>query len=129
MKIGKETQAQARRLIRLCLDEHGLLQEDTVRQIASAIAERRPRGYMALLSAFTELVRLQKQKHSAVITSAVPLTPDEQQAIRSKLDARHEGLDYSWKVDPALIAGFTVRVADDFTDASVRSRIEQLSRI
>ncbi len=127
MKVTKENQAQARRLIRLCIGADGLLQEDTVRLVANTIADRRPRGFLGLLSAFTELVRLEKQKHSATITSAVPLSAGEQQAIRAKLDARCAGLDYTWQVDPALIAGITVRVADDVTDASVRRRIEQLT--
>ena len=129
MKITKEVQAQARQLMRLCLGENGLLLEDRVRLVAARLQESRPRNYLALLSAFTELVRLQQARHTATITSAVPLTPGEQAAIRAKLDARTPGLQYAWQVDPALIAGMIVRVGDEVTDASVRSRIERLSRI
>lgn len=129
MKITKEVQAQARQLMRLCLGENGLLLEDRVRLVAARLQESRPRNYLALLSAFTELVRLEQARHTATITSAVPLTPGEQAAIRAKLDARTPGLQYEWLVNPALIAGMIVRVGDEVTDASVRSRIERLSRI
>lgn len=129
MKISKEVQAQARRLVRLCLGEDGLLQEDRVRLVAARLQQEKPRNYLALLTAFTDLIRLEQARRTATITSAVPLTPEEQAAIRAKLDARTAGLQYKWLVDPALIAGMTVRVGDEVTDASVRSRIERLSRI
>lgn len=129
MKITKEVQAQARRLMRLCLGENGLLQEDTVRLVAARLQAENPRNYIPLLTAFTELIRLEQARHTATITSAIPLTADEQAQIRAKLEARTPGLQYIWQVEPALIAGLTVRVGDEVTDASVRSRIERLSRI
>lgn len=129
MKITKEVQAQARRLMRLCVDANGVLQEDKVRLIATSIAERKPRNYVPLLSAYTELVRLAQAKNTATITSAIPLTDAEQADIRTRLDAQHKGLSYEWLVDPTLIAGITVKVGDNITDASVRTRIERLSHI
>lgn len=129
MKITKEVQAQARRLMRLCVDADGVLQEDKVRLIAESIAERKPRNYVALLAAFAELVRLALAKNTATITSAIPLTDAEQTEIRTRLDARHKGLNYQWLVDSSLIAGMTVKVGDNITDASVRTRIERLSHI
>lgn len=128
MKISKEVQAQARRLMRLCIGADGLMNEDTVRQVASKIAAEKPRNYLALLTAFTELVRLERAAHTATITSAVPLTEAEQAAISARLNARQAGLNYEWKVDSSLIAGLTVKVGDNVTDASVRTRIENLTK-
>ena len=115
--------------MRLCVDADGVLQEDKVRLIATSIAERKPRNYVPLLSAYTELVRLAQAKNTATITSAIPLTDAEQADIRTRLDAQHKGLSYEWLVDPTLIAGITVKVGDNITDASVRTRIERLSHI
>lgn len=129
MKITKDVQAQARRLMRLCINTQGLLDEDAVRQVANTITEKKPRNYIPLLAAFTELVRLQQAQHTATITSAVPLSPAEQADIRTKLDARTPGLHYRWEVDPELIAGLTVQVGDQVTDASVKSRIERISHL
>ncbi len=128
MKISKEVQAQARRLMRLCIGADGLMNEATVRLVADKIAADKPRNYLALLSAFTELVRLERAAHTATITSAVPLTAEEQAAITAKLNAREAGLNYEWKVDSSLIAGLTVKVGDNVTDASIRTRIEQLTK-
>jgi F-type H+-transporting ATPase subunit delta len=128
MKISKEVQAQARRLMRLCIGADGLMNEATVRQVADKIAADKPRNYLALLTAFTELVRLERAAHTATITSAVPLTAEEQAAITAKLNARQSGLSYEWQVDSSLIAGLTVKVGDNVTDASIRTRIEQLTK-
>ena len=128
MKISKEVQAQARRLMRLCIGADGLMNEATVRLVADKIAADKPRNYLALLTAFTELVRLERAAHTATITSAVPLTAEEQAAITAKLNARESGLNYEWKVDSSLIAGLTVKVGDNVTDASIRTRIEQLTK-
>ena len=128
MKISKEVQAQARRLMRLCIGADGLMNEATVRLVADKIAAEKPRNYLALLTAFTELVRLEQAAHTATITSAVPLTAEEQAAITAKLNARQAGLSYEWQVDSSLIAGLTVKVGDNVTDASIRTRIEQLTK-
>lgn len=128
MKISKEVQAQARRLMRLCIGADGLMDEAIVRQVADKVAAEKPRNYLALLTAFTELVRLERAAHTATITSAVPLTEAEQTAIQAKLNARQAGLNYEWQVDSSLIAGLTVKVGDNVTDASVRTRIEQLTK-
>ena len=128
MKISKEVQAQARRLMRLCIGADGLMNEATVRMVADKIAADKPRNYLALLTAFTELVRLERAAHTATITSAVPLTAGEQAAITAKLNARQAGLSYEWQVDSSLIAGLTVKVGDNVTDASIRTRIEQLTK-
>ena len=128
MKISKEVQAQARRLMRLCIGADGLMNKATVRLVADKIAADKPRNYLALLTAFTELVRLERAAHTATITSAVPLTAGEQAAITAKLNARQAGLSYEWQVDSSLIAGLTVKVGDNVTDASIRTRIEQLTK-
>lgn len=127
MKITKEAQAQARRLMRLCISPDGLLQEDTVRRVANTIETEKPRNYLGILAALTELVRLEVARHTATITSAIPLTDTEKQAIQSKLNAKKPGLNYVWQVDKELIGGIIVKVGDDVTDASIRSRIHRLS--
>ena len=129
MKITKEAQAQARRLMRLCMGADGRLQEDNVRRVATTLCTEKPRNYLAILKSFTDMVRVEVQRHTATITTARPVLETEKAAIRAKLDARHPGLHYEWLTDPNLIAGMTVKVGDNVTDASVRSRIERLEKL
>ena len=95
MKITKDIQAQARRLMRLCMSAEGLLIEENVRKVADGITAAKPRNYIALLTAFTNLVRLEQESRTATVTSAVPLSDSEKNAICARLNARKPGLIYS----------------------------------
>lgn len=129
MKITKDVQADARRLMKLCLNEDGSMNEQNMRQVIATITQRQPRNYLALLCALRELVRLYELRNTATITSAVELSPEQKQAIVAKLSARHAGLQFCWQIDPSLIAGMMVQIGDDLTDASVKSRIERIAQI
>lgn len=129
MKITRDTQTMARRLLRWCMPG-GMLDEGRVRKVSELMGRGRHRNRLPLLVAFTRLVALQLAKRSASIRSAVELTDAEKAAIAAKLEARYgRGLIYSWQTDPALIAGIRVRVSDDVTDGSVRARIARLEQI
>jgi F-type H+-transporting ATPase subunit delta len=63
----------------------------------------------------------------AHITSAVPLTPDEQDRLRARLVARFgPNLEFQFRVDPEILGGVVIRVGDKLIDDSVRGRIEAL---
>ncbi len=129
MKITKDTQARARRLLRLCLDEQSILQEDTVRLISARLLASKPRNYLPLLQAFTDLVKIEISKRTAVIRSAIELTASEKENIMQRLNQRKAGLRFDWQIDRSLIGGFVVQVGDDRSDASLRSRIERLATL
>ncbi len=129
MKISKDIQARARRLLRLCLDEQSILQEDTVRRISARLLQSKPRNYIPLLRAFTDLIKIEVRKRTAFVRSAIALTDGEKQDIMERLNLRQAGLNYQWEIDPSLLAGFVIQVGDDRTDASVRSRIERLAQL
>ncbi len=129
MKISKDVQGSARRLLRLCLQPDGRLDHNLVRRVSQEISQRKPRNYIALLISFCDFVRLEEKRHTAIIRSAIELTESEKIAIMAKLSAKHVGLSYQWDIEPSLLAGFTIQIADDVIDASVKSRIERLSCI
>jgi F-type H+-transporting ATPase subunit delta len=81
----------------------------------------------AVAAEFSRLLNLKRGIVSAVVTSALPLTPDEDRAIRAKV-AQMTGttVDIQTREDPALIGGLTVRIGDRLIDASVRGRLERL---
>jgi F-type H+-transporting ATPase subunit delta len=63
----------------------------------------------------------------AVVTSAAPLTPDEESAIRQRVETMAgAAVELRTEVDPSLIGGLTVQVRDRLLDASVRGRLERL---
>jgi F-type H+-transporting ATPase subunit b len=59
---------------------------------------------------------------SAVVTSALPLSNDEQAAVKSSVSAK----DYSFKVDPSILGGLVIKVDEKILDASVAGKLEGL---
>ena len=63
----------------------------------------------------------------ATATSAVPLGPDEIQALTDRLEQMTGGpIELDLQVDPSLLGGLVVRVGDRLIDGSVRGRLERL---
>jgi F-type H+-transporting ATPase subunit b len=64
---------------------------------------------------------------SVEVTSALPLTGDEQQAVRNDIVARLGGSpSVVFRVDPNILGGIVIRVGDKVVDASVAGRLEGL---
>ncbi|HJX38054.1 MAG TPA: ATP synthase F1 subunit delta [Anaerolineae bacterium] len=63
------------------------------------------------------------------VRSAVPLTPDEQAALRAKLKDRFkQPLELRFEVDPSLLGGVSVRVGDQVIDGSVKGKLDALAQ-
>ncbi len=81
MKISKQAQRDARQLFRSCL-VNGLLDENRVRQAVALLAEKKPRGYVEILSRLHRLVKLDVAKRTARVENAVETSPEQQAASR-----------------------------------------------
>lgn len=81
----------------------------------------------AVAAEFTRLLNRRNDIVEAVVTSAVPLTAAESDAIGARMEAMTgSGVSLHAEVDEALIGGLTVRIGDQLLDASVRGRLERL---
>ena len=91
------------------------------------------RGRIAFLepicSRFQDLLRDMNQISLAEVTSAVPLTDDQQETLRRKVidmtSAR--GVELAIKVDPDLIGGVIIKVGSQIVDASIRGQLRRLT--
>ena len=59
---------------------------------------------------------------AAVVTSALPLSKDEEAAVKKSVAAK----DYSFKVDPSILGGLVIKVDEKVLDASVAGKLEGL---
>ena len=126
MKANKKVTRAARQLFRLCF-ANGLLDEGRVRQIAQRLASSDRRGALTILSEFQRLVRLDADRHTAVIESATPLAAALREGIQADLARRYgPGIQASFEENPALIAGIRIKVGSDVYDSSVRARLAAL---
>ncbi|HEY6360848.1 MAG TPA: F0F1 ATP synthase subunit delta [Vicinamibacterales bacterium] len=127
MKTSKTAKRAARYLFRLCLVD-GALDERGVRQVAQRLAESRRRGAIAVLSDFRRLVRLDRDRRTALVESASPLARDLQEDIQADLARVYgAGLNTSFALNLDLIGGVRIRVGSDVYDGTVRARLAALA--
>jgi F-type H+-transporting ATPase subunit b len=61
-------------------------------------------------------------KGDAEVTSALPLTSAEQDAVKKNFDAK----EITFKIDPAILGGLVVKIGDKVLDGSVAGKLEGL---
>ena len=126
MKISKQAKRDAKELFRSCL-ANGLLDETRVRQAVQKVIQVKPRGYVQILSHFQRLVKLDLERRTARVESAVALSPELQAKVRDNLTKTYgPGLSLSFAQNPALIGGLRIRVGSDVFDGSVQGRLQSL---
>jgi F-type H+-transporting ATPase subunit delta len=80
-----------------------------------------------IASEFRRLMNRHQGIVEAVVTSAAPLTTDETEALRRRIEGMaRTSIDLRTEVDPSLIGGLTVKVGGRLLDASIRGRLERL---
>jgi F-type H+-transporting ATPase subunit delta len=126
MKITKQARRGAKELFRLCL-KNGQLEEARVREVVRRVIAEKPRGYLAILNHFQRLVKLELQRRSARVESAVPLSPEIQAGVLSALSTKYGvGLNTEFVHNPKLIGGLRVQVGSDVMDGSIAARLRML---
>jgi F-type H+-transporting ATPase subunit b len=63
---------------------------------------------------------------SAEVTSALPLSADEQESVKKNILAKVGGQAVTFRVDPAILGGLVIKVGDKILDGSVASKLEEL---
>jgi F-type H+-transporting ATPase subunit delta len=126
MKISKQSRRDAKQLFQACL-VNGQLDEARVRQVVSAVIEKRPRGHVPTLSQFQRLVKLDLERRQARVESAVALPADTQASVQANLTQKYgSNLNFQFSVKPDLIGGLRVQVGSDVYDGSVKARLQNL---
>jgi F-type H+-transporting ATPase subunit delta len=97
----------------------------------SLLVERRRQDYLD--QALEEYRRLADQARGLVraqVVSAVALTGEQQQRLSGALERRTgKRVLASYAVDPGLLAGLVVNIADSVVDASARGRLERMREL
>ncbi len=127
MKVTKDAAAAGRRLFRLCSPQ-GKLDEDKLRHMFKAIAERKPRNFKGILATLHRLTRLDLAKRHVIVESAQLLDNATASDISNKITTQHgEGLTFEYKINPALLGGIRIRKGDDVWDGSVKAKLDKLA--
>lgn len=126
MKISKQARRDARQLFHSCLKD-GTLDEARVKQAVQAVVSGKPRGYLAILSQFHRLVKLEMARRTARVESAAALTPQIQSQLQADLSRKYgPGLNFVFVQNAALLGGMRIQVGGDVYNGSVLGRLTAL---
>jgi F-type H+-transporting ATPase subunit b len=103
--------------------------------IGEALDEKRQRTLLAEFFSGVKngrVVVIEDQSVSgsgAEVTSALPLTPEEQQIVKQDVLSKiGDTASISFRVDPAILGGLVVKIGDRVVDGSVAGQLSNLQR-
>ena len=123
MRASRRDARAAKRLYRICLVD-GLLDDALTRQAVRRIVAARQRGGLGMLAHFQRLVRMDRDRHTARVESAVTLPDDLRAGVVTDVARMFgSGIETSFSENAALIGGMRLTVGSDVYDGSVRARL------
>lgn len=103
------------------------MDETRVRTALNQIATTKPRHYLGILTALEKLVRLEINKYTLVVESAVPLGANLLRDVQNRLQARFgTPLATRPRVNPALVGGLRIQMGSNVWDGSIVARLNAL---
>jgi F-type H+-transporting ATPase subunit delta len=127
VKITKQARRDAKDLFR-ATQVGGVLDENKARQVVDEVLATKPRSYVAILTHFQRLVKLDLDRRSARIESVIALDDAQQAGVKSALTLRYgAGLSFTFSQNPALIGGMRIKVGSDVYDGSIQARLNALA--
>ena len=101
----------------------------TLALVERAVLHPRGRTIERVLDEFTQFAAQRRERLIARVTTAVPLTEEQQERLAGAL-AREFGHEVRLQlvVDPQILGGITVRVGDELLDASVLRQLDGARR-
>jgi len=105
----------------------GRVSEATVLIAASLIRHPRERRVRQVLARATRMVADQRGRAVATVTTAAPLSAAQSDRLVAALSQRYgTAVTLNTVIDPTVVGGLRVQIADDVIDASVSSRLADL---
>jgi F-type H+-transporting ATPase subunit delta len=126
MKLDKDSRKLSKQLF-LASFTDGRIDGAKVAAIGRKIADSKPRNSLGILKAYQRLIRLETEKHHAIIESAAPLDQAISKQLLGNLRSKYgSDLTTEFKVSPELLGGLRIRIGSDVFDSSVSERLKRL---
>ena len=100
------------------------------RNLLALLASRNSAGLLTdTLDAFQEMLDAHRGIERAELTSAIPLSTEQQSKIEAMLtEMVGKDISLTVRVDPVILGGIVARVGDRVIDGSTRTKLEGLRR-
>lgn len=128
MKLSKEARKGARALYGASFS-NGRIDQAKVKKAIAEVSSRKPAGYGQILHEYHRLVRLEVERRTAVVVSAVDLAQGEREKIETAVRASlGEDVRANFTTEAALLGGVKIRVGSYVCESSIRDRLNRLRR-
>lgn len=108
---------------------HDKVADETALLARQAVAAPRGRRFGRTIEAFLEEAARRRDQQTATVTSAVPLTEAERERLVQGLASLYGGkVHLNTLVDPRVLGGVRVEIADEVIDGTVIRKLDQARR-
>jgi F-type H+-transporting ATPase subunit delta len=105
----------------------GRASDATILIVSSLVQQPRERRVRQMLSRAMDLVADQRGSIVATVVTATPLNPAQSERLSAVLTQRYgKKVGLNAVIDPSILGGLRVQIADDVIDASVAARLTDL---
>lgn len=105
----------------------GRASEQTILIVSSLVQQPRERRVRSMLDRAMDLVADQRGSIVATVITATPLNPAQAERLSAVLATRYgKKVGLNSVIDPSVVGGLRVQIADDVIDASVAARLSDL---
>lgn len=102
---------------------------ETIRLAVQSVRNPRGRRIDRILGAYLKLAAERRNELSAVVTTAVPLTAQQEARLRSALESVYDtSVTIQPVVDASVVGGIHVRVGDEVLDGTIIHRLDDARR-
>jgi F-type H+-transporting ATPase subunit delta len=107
----------------------GKAQSATIRLVSEAVLFSRGRTLDEALDHYASLAAVRRERISAVVRTAVPLTGEQTARLSAALE-RQQGrpVQLHIDVDPSVVGGLNVQIGDEVVDATIARRLGDARR-
>jgi F-type H+-transporting ATPase subunit delta len=106
---------------------NGRLDEQRVRLAVSVVGEKKPRGYLGILTALSKLVKAEVHKSILHVESCTSLEAAQLQDILGKIQKQFPTpLIPKQSVNPSLVGGLRIKIGSNIWDGSVAAKLKRL---
>ena len=126
MKLDKDSRKLSKQLFQASFTD-GRIDGAKVGAIGKKVVDSKPRNTLGILKEYQRLIRLEIEKHHAVIESASTLDDGTKKQLLKNLKAKYgSDLTTEFSVSPELLGGLRIKIGSDVFDSSVRERLNRL---
>ena len=108
----------------------GRVSDELTRLMTMLVLKGHQKDFLSVFDYVIAAIKEEKGIGIAYISSAVELKKEQKERIEQKLieTTKYQKIEGNYKVDPSLIGGLVIRVADTVVDSSLKTQIAELSK-